>query len=82
MALDFIVYNTPLDDGPNPSGLRVEILSATASDTPPAPVPEPSTWVLFGAGMLILAIYARRGSRVDSLIYGLTSGPRHADRSG
>jgi hypothetical protein len=61
MALDFIVYNAPQDDGLNPSGLRVQILSATASDTPPAPVPEPSTWALFGAGLLILAIHARRG---------------------
>ena len=34
MAMDFIVYNSPILVGSNPTGLRVEFLSATADPVP------------------------------------------------
>ncbi|MFN7936455.1 MAG: PEP-CTERM sorting domain-containing protein [Bryobacteraceae bacterium] len=55
MAIDFVVYNSPIAFGANPSGLRVEILSATAD-----PVPEPMTVSLIGFGLLGLGWMARR----------------------
>jgi len=55
MAIDFVVYNSPIAFGANPSGLRVEVLSATAD-----PVPEPMTVTLIGVGMLGLGLLARR----------------------
>jgi hypothetical protein len=51
MALDFIVYNTTIGWGGNPSGLRVEITSATADE---AGVPEPATGLLIGAALVLL----------------------------
>ena len=50
-ALDFIIYNPTLSEGTlNPSGLRVDIISATTSDSP-RQVPEPDTIWLLAAGL-------------------------------
>ena len=50
MALDFVVYNQVVTSGTvNPSGVRVDIISATGSDQLNA-VPEPSTALLLGLG--------------------------------
>ncbi|MBL8215355.1 MAG: PEP-CTERM sorting domain-containing protein [Bryobacterales bacterium] len=59
MALDFVVYNSVVPDGNfNPSGLRVEIISATADvDTG---IPEPSTYALIGSALAGLALLRRR----------------------
>jgi hypothetical protein len=54
-ALDFIVYNSVLAFGQNPTGMRVNIISATANDV----IPEPSTLVLVSIG-LVLGILSRR----------------------
>lgn len=59
MALDFVVYNS-IVPAPfsNPSGVRVEILSATADvDTG---IPEPSTYALIGSALAGLALLRRR----------------------
>lgn len=63
MALDFFVFNGPLDSGLNPTGLRVEILSATGNDVPLTPTPEPSTVALFGIASLTLAARVRHARR-------------------
>lgn len=55
MAMDFIVYNTPIAFGENPTGLRIEILSATAD-----PAPEPMTLSMIGLGLVTLGTLARR----------------------
>lgn len=55
MALDFVVYNSVLAFGANPTGLRVDILSATADN-----VPEPASLGLMGAGLLAIGIVSRR----------------------
>lgn len=55
MAIDFVVYNSPIAFGANPSGLRVEVLSATADA-----VPEPMTFALMGMGLAGLGLLARR----------------------
>jgi hypothetical protein len=55
VAMDFIVFNSPIAFGGNPTGLRVEILSAEAD-----PVPEPMTLSMMGLGLLGLGLYARR----------------------
>jgi hypothetical protein len=55
-TLDFTVYNIPQDSG-NPSGLQVQIVSATAIDPP---IPEPGTLLVFGTGVLALSAFARR----------------------
>ncbi|MCS7026132.1 MAG: PEP-CTERM sorting domain-containing protein [Bryobacteraceae bacterium] len=56
MALDFIVYNANIPDGQlNPSGLNVDIISATAED-----IPEPATVSLISFGLLGLGLAARR----------------------
>jgi len=57
MALDFIVYNTEITSGRNPSGMRVQITSATA-DT--ADVPEPTTALLVGVALIAIGIRRRR----------------------
>jgi hypothetical protein len=62
-TLDFIINNDKVNAGtaPNPTGLRVEI-SGTAESVPdPAPVPEPASLVLFGAGFA--GVYLLRRSR-------------------
>lgn len=60
MALDFVVYNSIVPDGNfNPSGLRVEIISATADFN--SDVPEPSTYALIGSALAGLALLRRRG---------------------
>jgi len=55
MALDFVVFNSPIAFGANPTGLRVEILSATAD-----PVPEPATLSMMGLALIGLGFIARR----------------------
>ena len=55
VALDFIVYNSPITFGANPTGLRVEILSAEADQ-----VPEPMTLSMMGLGLVALGLFARR----------------------
>lgn len=55
MAIDFVVFNSPISFGANPTGLRVEILSATAD-----PVPEPATLSMMGLALIGLGLIARR----------------------
>jgi len=56
MSLDFVVFNSLVPSGQlNPTGLRVQIVSASASD-----VPEPATFGLMAAALLGLGIYSRR----------------------
>lgn len=56
MALDFVVYNADAPIGwLNPSGLRVDIISATADN-----VPEPATIGLIGAGLVALGFFRRK----------------------
>jgi hypothetical protein len=56
-ALDFVVYNSVVDNqNLNPTGLRVQIVSATASDS----VPEPATFGLMASALLALGLYSRR----------------------
>jgi hypothetical protein len=59
-TLDFLVrnFNGP---GDNTTGLRVEILSATANG-----IPEPSSWVLLGLGAAGVFLAARRSVVVQS----------------
>jgi len=56
-TLDFVVnnWNCPGCNGSNPTGLRVNIVSAVAE-----PVPEPTTYALLGAGLILLGILAKR----------------------
>lgn len=54
MALDFVVFNTPLAFGDNPSGMRVEIINATDG------IPEPSTFVLLSGALAGLALLRRK----------------------
>lgn len=55
MAMDFVVYNSPIAFGENPTGLRLEVLSATAD-----PVPEPMTLSMMGLGLIGLGLWARK----------------------
>ena len=55
MAMDFVVFNSPIAFGANPTGLRVEILSATADS-----VPEPGTLSMMGLALIGLGLIARR----------------------
>lgn len=59
MALDFIVYNSVITapNNNNPSGFRVSIDSAEASD-----VPEPATVGLIGTALLGLGLLRRRAA--------------------
>jgi len=55
-SLDFIVFNAVVPNGQlNPTGLRVQIQSAVASD-----VPEPATFGLIAVALLGLGIYRRK----------------------
>lgn len=58
-TLDFVVqnFNGP---GDNPTGLRVEFLSATATRAADATTPEPATALLWCAGLAALAAEIRR----------------------
>ncbi len=56
-TLDFVVNNLPAG-GANPTGLRVEFLSAMAT-----PVPVPAAAWLFGSGLVGLFRFARRRAR-------------------
>jgi hypothetical protein len=58
-ALDFVVYNS-IVDGLNPTGLRVQIVSATATDDVVGAVPEPATFGLMAGALLALGLYSRR----------------------
>lgn len=52
MALDFVIYNPPVGNGElNPSGLRVEIVSASTDPPPSTTVPEPGAFGLIGLGV-------------------------------
>ncbi|MBL8229305.1 MAG: PEP-CTERM sorting domain-containing protein [Bryobacterales bacterium] len=56
LALDFVVYNADLPTGQrNPSGFRVDIITATASD-----IPEPATISLIGLSLLGLGLARRK----------------------
>ena len=59
VALDFVVYNSVVPTlQNNPSGFRVEILSATADVN--TGIPEPSTYALIGSALAALALLRRR----------------------
>lgn len=58
MALDLVVYNSPIAFGENPTGLRLEILSANAD-----PVPEPMTLSMIGLGLAGLGFWSRKRTR-------------------
>lgn len=61
MALDFFVYNAPIPYGLNPSGVRVEVINATADPlNGGGAVPEPATWFLMSAGFLVVGLFRRR----------------------
>jgi hypothetical protein len=58
MALDFIVYNPVVPIGwNNPSGMRVQIISATADDNA---IPEPATIGLIGLGLVAIGFIRRK----------------------
>lgn len=66
-TLDFLVLNDPSILGLNPTGLRVEFLSATAlsaSGTPTSVVPLPAAAWLLGSGLVGLFSFARRKHRI------------------
>lgn len=55
-TIQFFVFNN-LSVDPNPSGVNVHIISATAD---PSEVPEPGTWMSLSGGLLALAAFGRR----------------------
>lgn len=57
MALDFVVYNSVFT-GLNPSGLRVDIISATADND--TGIPEPTTVSLIGLGLAAIGFIRRK----------------------
>ncbi len=62
-TLDFLVLNDPSIQGLNPTGLRVEFLTATAlsaSGAPTSVVPLPAAVWLLGSGLVGLLGFARR----------------------
>lgn len=58
MALDFVVYNSPIAFGNNPSGMRVQMLSADAQ--PDSTIPEPATLALVSAALITLGALRKR----------------------
>ncbi|MBS1829684.1 MAG: hypothetical protein JST93_30575 [Acidobacteria bacterium] len=61
-ALDFIVYNQVIPFGGNPSGLRVQMLSATADPDPTPPIPEPASLLFISSGLIAVGLYHRKRS--------------------
>ncbi len=59
-ALDFIVYNQVIPFGGNPSGLRVQMLSATADPDPTPPIPEPASLLFISTGLIAVGLYHRK----------------------
>ena len=60
MALEFVVYNSPIAFGENPTGMRLEVLSANADIDPDSTVPEPLSFTMMGLGLIGLGLYSRR----------------------
>jgi hypothetical protein len=58
MALDFVIFNPVVSSGANPSGLRVNFVSAFANTDPPptSPVPEPTSFGLLGLGLAAVMV--------------------------
>jgi len=61
-ALDFIVYNQTVPFGANPSGMRVQLISANADPDPNPPIPEPASLLLISTGLMVAGLYRRRKS--------------------
>lgn len=61
-ALDFIVYNQFVPFGGNPSGMRVQVLSADADPNPTPPIPEPASLLLISTGLIAAGLKRRRTS--------------------